>query len=129
MLCGSTVDRALGILDNRGCVSVSVVCLGVLIVVCVSLQKDVRGSGCRSGLFCCFSGRGVPRSIEQVLPIRGVACRGLAMRGWNHRVGRDVGVALVIGQYFGLGCFAYGCKNGYMVPLWYTTLNLMHRKK
>ena len=44
LLCGSSLDRALGILDDRGCVSVCVVCLGG------SLLEDVRGSGCKSGV-------------------------------------------------------------------------------
>ena len=35
----------------------------------------------------------------------GVACRGLTVQEWNPRVDDGVGVAPVIGQYFGLGCF------------------------
>ena len=49
-------------------------------------------------------GGGFPRGIVLPLPIRGVACRGLAVQEWNSGVGGGVGVALVIGQYFGLGC-------------------------
>ena len=56
-------------------------------------------------LFCCFGVRGVHRGVEQLLPIRGVACSRLAVKGWNHGVGGEVRVALVIGQYLGLGCF------------------------
>ena len=46
LLCGCSLDRALGILDNQVCV----VCLGRSIVICVSLLEDVGGSGCRSGI-------------------------------------------------------------------------------
>ena len=56
-------------------------------------------------LFCVFGGGGVHCGIEQLLPIRGVACRGLAVKGWNHGVSGEVEVAPVIGQYLGLGCF------------------------
>ena len=44
LLRGSSLDRALGIWDDRGCVSVCVVCFRV------SLLEDVRGSGCGSGV-------------------------------------------------------------------------------
>ena len=44
--------------------------------------------------------------IALLLPIQSVACRGLTVKEWNHGVGSGVGVALVIGQYFGLGCFS-----------------------
>ena len=44
LLCGSSLERALRILDDRRCVSVCVVCLGM------SLLENVRGSGCRSGV-------------------------------------------------------------------------------
>ena len=60
---------------------------------------------CTFLLFCCFGGGGVHRGIEQLLPIQGVACRGLAVKGWNHGVGGEVEVVPVIGQYLGLGCF------------------------
>ena len=50
LLCGCSLDRALGIFNNRGCVNVCVVYLGLSIVVCVSLLEDVWGSGCRSGV-------------------------------------------------------------------------------
>ena len=44
-----------------------------------------RGSGCvycTFLLFCCFGGGGgVHCGVEQLLPIRGVACRGLAVKG------------------------------------------------
>ena len=42
----------------------------------------------------------------QHYPFRVRLCRGLVMRGWNHGVGSEVGVAPVIGQYLGLGCFS-----------------------
>ena len=68
------------------------------------------GRGCKCVyctflLFCCFGGGGVHCGIEQLLPIRGVSCRGLTVKGWNHGVGGEVAVVLVIGQYLGLGCF------------------------
>ena len=49
--------------------------------------------------FYYFAGGGVHHGVEQVLPIWGVACRGLAMMGWNRRVGSEVRVVPVIGQY------------------------------
>ena len=52
-----------------------------------------------------FSGGGVHRGVVQLLPIRGVACRGLTVKEWNHRVGGGAGVVPVIGQYLGLRCF------------------------
>ena len=61
---------------------------------------------CTFLLFCCFNSGGVHRSVEQLLPIQGVACRGLAEKGWNHGVGGEVKVVPVIGQYLGLGCFS-----------------------
>ena len=60
---------------------------------------------CTFLLFCCFSGGGVHCDVEQLLPIRGVACRGLAVKGWNHGVSGEVRVAPGISQYLGLGCF------------------------
>ena len=50
LLCSCSLDRAVGILDDQGCVNVCVACLGMSIVVCVSLLEDVGQSGSRSGL-------------------------------------------------------------------------------
>ena len=36
--------------------------------------------------FWCFGGGGVHRGVVQLLPIQCVACRGLAVKGWDHRV-------------------------------------------
>ena len=36
-----------------------------------------------------------------------IHCRGLTVKEWNHGVGGQVGVTLVIGQYLGLGPFQY----------------------
>ena len=60
---------------------------------------------CTFLLFCSFSGGGVHHGVEQLLPIRSVACRGLAVKEQNHGVGGEVRVAPVIGQYLRLGCF------------------------
>ena len=56
-------------------------------------------------LFLHCGGEGFARGVVPPLPIWGMACRGLAVKEWNQRVGGGVVVALVIGQYFGLGCF------------------------
>ena len=56
-------------------------------------------------LFLPCGGGGFPCDVALPLPIRGVACRGLVVKEWNHGVVGGVGVAVVIDQYFGLGCF------------------------
>ena len=55
--------------------------------------------------FLHCSGGGFPCGIVLPLPIQGGACRGLAVQEWNLEVTGGVGVLLVIGQYFGLGCY------------------------
>ena len=62
---------------------------------------------CTFLLFWCFGGGGVHGSVVQLLPIQGVACRGLAIKGWNHGVSGEVGVASVIGLYIWFGLFRY----------------------
>ena len=75
-----------------------------------------RGCGCVYCTFlrfCCFSGGGFYCSIKKLLLIRYVACRGLAVEGWDHRVGGEVEVAPVTGQYLGLGCFGIVDRPGW----------------
>ena len=68
------------------------------------------GEGCEY-IYCSFllfwhwGGGGVLCSIVPLLPILGGASRRLVVRGWNHELNSDVGVALVISQYLGLGYF------------------------
>ena len=78
--------------------------------VWVLCRRLITGLGCGCVyctvlLFCHFGGGGVHHGIEQLLPIQGVACRGLAVKVWNHRVGSEVEIALVIGPCLGFGCF------------------------
>ena len=51
-------------------------------------------------------GREFLHGVALPLPIQGMVCRGLTVKEWNHGVGGGVGVAPVICQYFGLGCFS-----------------------
>ena len=78
-------------------------CMATVLRVCNG--GDCGCVYCTFLLFCCFGVRGVHRGIEQLLPIRGVACSRLAVKGWNHRVCGEVRAAPMIGQYLGLGCF------------------------
>ena len=67
-----------------------------------------RGCGCvycTFVLFWRFGGGVIHHGIVQLLPIQGVACRSLDVKGWNYKVGGEVGVAPVIGHYFQLGYF------------------------
>ena len=51
-------------------------------------------------LFLHWGGGEFPRGVASPLSIQGMACKGLAVKEWNPRVGSGV-VAQVIGQYFG----------------------------
>ena len=50
--------------------------------------------------------KGFAHGAVPLLSIQVMACRGLFVKGWNHRVGGGVGVVLVIGQYLGLKAFS-----------------------
>ena len=56
-------------------------------------------------LFLHCGDGGFPHGVVPPLPILGVVCRGLAVQERNPRVSGGVGVVVVIGQYFVLGCF------------------------
>ena len=74
----------------------------------VSLACNREGCGYICHIFLLFlhcGGGEFPCGVAPPLPIQGVACRGSAVKEWNHGVSGGVGVALVIGQYFELGCF------------------------
>ena len=54
---------------------------------------------CTFLLFWHYGSGGVLHSIVLPLTIQGGACKELVVRGRNHGVGGEVGVAPVIGQY------------------------------
>ena len=92
LLCGNNLDRTRGILENQR-----------------------HGDRCACAISGRYWGIGVqewkiaggrfPRNVAPSLPIRWVACRGMAVNEWNIAVGGGVGVAPVIGRYFEFGCF------------------------
>ena len=48
-------------------------------------------------LYLSTIGGEFPRGIVLLLPIQGVAYRGMAVKEWNHGVGSGVGIAPVTG--------------------------------